>query len=134
MTPDALPHDVRGLFAEAIETYEHLEVALLFGREPGIARDANAMAMALRLPVDTVAEAMERFTHAGLLVMSAGSNGREYSCIPAAAVTLAALAQAYERDRTDIMQVMTTNALDRLRTSALRAFSSAFLLGRKRDG
>lgn len=134
MTSDPIPHDVRDLLTERIESYEHLEIALLFGREPGIARDADAIAVELRLPHGTIAETLERFTHAELLVGSTGPNGREYSSTPEAAVRLAALAHAYDRDRAAIMQVMTTNSLDRLRTAALRAFSSAFLLGRKRDG
>jgi len=117
-----------------IETYEHLEVALLFGREPGIARDADAIARDLRLADAVVAETLERFMLSGLLVKSGGRNCQMYSCSPQAAATLAALVETHDHDRTAIVQLMTTNALHRLRTSALRAFSSAFLLGRKRDG
>jgi len=129
-----LPPEVRDFLDQRIETYEHLEIALLFGRQPGIARDAPAVSSQLRLPDGTVAEALERFTHAEVLQKSTARNLHEYSCAPEAAVLLAALAQAYDQDRAAVMQVMTENAMARLRTSALRAFSSAFLLGRKRDG
>lgn len=134
MATDPIPDEVRDLLSERIETFEHLEVALLFGRDPNVARKADAIATDLHLPTAVVDDTLDRFASSGLLAKSEGPAGRDYSCRPEAAATLAALAEAHERDRAAIMQLMTTNALNRVRTSALRAFSSAFLLGRKRDG
>ena len=47
---------------------------------------------------------------------------------------LQALREACERHRLQVMNLMSVYAVQRLRTSALRAFASAFLLGKKRDG
>lgn len=120
--------------AETIETFEQLEVALLFGRGPESARSEDAIAAELRLPSAAVVDALDRLTRAGLLTRSANSASGYHLWRSAPGTTLATLAERYDRDRVAIMQLMTTNALDRVRTSALRAFSSAFLLKRKHDG
>ena len=134
MTADPVPTEVREFLAERIETYEHLEIALLFGREPAVVHSVDTISTALRLPAAVIDETLERFTTAELLARSEGPTGGGYACRPETVATLVALAEAYERNRAAIMQLMTTNALNRLRTAALRAFSSAFLLGRKHDG
>jgi hypothetical protein len=45
-----------------------------------------------------------------------------------------ALAAAYERAPIEVMKVMSAHAIDRVRSSAMRAFSEAFVLRKKRGG
>ena len=47
--------------------------------------------------------------------------------------TIEALARVYEERRLDVIKRMTANAIERVRTAAIRTFSDAFLLRRKKD-
>ena len=47
------------------------------------------------------------------------------------------LAESYDENRLEVINLMNTNAIERVRTSAMRAFANSFLLGgggKKNDG
>ena len=46
---------------------------------------------------------------------------------------MSSLERAYRDEPIQIMQLMSTNAIDRLRTSTIRAFADAFVVGKDRN-
>jgi len=134
MAPDRIPTEVRELLHEHVQTFEQLEVLVLLGREPEREWRLEAIASALHLSVEVGSEAIAYLSTTGLLTPAQQPSGDGFICHPPSARVLRSLVAAYDESRTDLMKLMTKLALDRIRTSALRAFSSAFLLGRKHDG
>jgi len=47
--------------------------------------------------------------------------------------TLARLVEVYEEQPIEIIKLMSTNAIERVRTAALRAFADAFVLHKGKD-
>jgi hypothetical protein len=131
---DPLSPAVRELLAERIETFEHLEVALLFAREPLRPRTVTSIIAELRMPDGAITEALEHLANRKVLDRTDSGGATVFSCRRELVSSLTDLATAYERDRSSIMRVMSAHALERVRTAALRAFTSAFLLGKKPHG
>jgi hypothetical protein len=77
---------------------------------------------------------VDHLSDAGLLTIVRDAAGDRVRCHTDASAVVARLSEVYEVARIDLISQMTQNALDRVRTAALRTFSSAFVLGRKRDG
>jgi len=133
MSEDRISPDVRRLLADCIETYAQLECLLLFGRPDNVGWSIQEAAAELRADAVTVFEAFEHLGRAGLLTRSHRGLDERFFCA-AHHETVKALWHAYTDSRLDIMNLMTANALERVRTSALRMFAAAFLLDRKKDG
>ena|SRR5688572_1598621 len=139
MTADAdIPKDVQAFLRDYIESYEELEVLLLLHRLRGGAYAIAAITAQLPLP-GINSETTEALVARGLL--SARRTGTEpvYAYAPEdpeVDATVARLAQSYASVRLSVMKLMTANAMDRLRASALHTFADAFVFGRKkkRDG
>jgi hypothetical protein len=72
------------------------------------------------------------------LATARGAGGPEFRYAPATVALdagVSALARAYADQRLEIMKLISANAIERLRTAAIRAFSDSFLIRRKRrDG
>jgi hypothetical protein len=129
--------DVKSLLRDCIESFEQLEVLLLLHGTPDQtwAPDAVTTASRLNLSEEAVADALAHLRRWKLVEGEA----RLYRYSPANRLdaTVRALATAYEDDRLEVMRLMNQNALERVRTSALRAFADAFFVGgggKKNDG
>jgi hypothetical protein len=132
MTSHEIPTDVRDLLREHIETYEQLEVLLRFAGTRDRTWTMPEMTAATGVPAEAVADALARLAASG--VLTASDDGRRFSSSSDRAASIDALGDAFGRDRLGIMNLMTANALERVRTSALRAFTKAFVLGKTHDG
>lgn len=120
---------------EHVEEYQDLEVLLLLFRQAERSWSAAEVAERLKLSSDAVSEALDQL-RSHTLVESlpgaiprfryAGSQGGAHACVEE-------LSAAYEHDRLRVIRRMNANALERLRTSAIRAFSEAFRLREGRD-
>jgi hypothetical protein len=137
MDGSVISDDVKTLLRDCIESFEHLEVLLLLYRKPGDAWTADAVATAsiLNLSEDTAADALAHLRRWKLLEGEA----RSYRYDPGNRLdgTVRALAAIYDEDRLEVMKLMNQNAIERVRTSALRAFADAFFVGgggKKTDG
>src|SRR6185295_8059617 len=115
------------------KSYEGLEVLLLFAREGGT-WTPEAVAADLRVALTSINEAVDGFCAAGLLLRDDGVQGHTVRRHPAAEDMLHGLQDAYRENRIELMGLMTRHAMERVRTSALRAFAAAFELGKKHDG
>jgi hypothetical protein len=127
---DELPGAVRDLLRDRVQSYEELDVLLLMSQAPENSWTTESVARSLAIDSATCAASLDRLAAAGAIERIAGDVWR-----PALSPELLrALHDTYHRHRHVVMNAMSTYAVQRLRTSALRAFASAFLLGKKRDG
>lgn len=130
MSEPELENGVRTLLTTQLDSFEKLEVVQAL-RAAGRAMSIEALESACRFPTQTVREALadlERGTiveqaDAGRLVLlGSGSKHPNFE----------ALMQLYEEDRSRVMSVLSSLAMERIRTMAARAFSDAFVFRRKR--
>jgi|SoiMethySBSTD1v2_1073268.scaffolds.fasta_scaffold3399811_2 predicted transcriptional regulator len=133
MKLDPIPAVVRQLLRDHIESYEHLECLLLLGRTHPRSWAVDEVASELHSGPSIVAEALEHLHRAGL-VQTSTTGGPQQFTYTAGPDLIETLWHAYATNRLEIMSLMTANSLDRVSTSALRRFASAFFLRRKNDG
>lgn len=130
---DDLPDDVRALLHEHIESYEQLEVLLLLRRERYEEWTAEALAARLRVREELVASALEGLKASGLVVATSAAPSR-FAYRPASSgadATAGRLEREYAERPIRIIQLMSANAIDRVRTAALHTFADAFVLKKK---
>jgi hypothetical protein len=135
MTADAeIPDDVQAFLRDQIESYEELEVLLLLHGSHGQWLDVDAIKAQLPLPGISM-ETVEILVARQLLVVRATLADPVYAYGPAnhaVEATVARLAQSYAVAPLALMKLMTNNAMNRLRVSALETFADAFVLRRKK--
>jgi hypothetical protein len=134
VTDPPIPIDVAEFLRDQIQTYEQLEIVVRIGRDPAAEHLISFLIEDLKMDSRAGAAIVDQLSGAGLLMIIRDTAGDRVRCQGSAATPVARLAEVYESDRIGLMSQMTQNALERVRTSALRTFSSAFVLGRKRDG
>lgn len=130
-----LPDDVRALLHEHIDSYEQLEILLLLRRERYERWTGEALASRLHLGTGLIETAL-----AGLktsrLVEAAGGTRATFAYRPANSGLDAAVGRL-EREYAErpilIIQQMSANAIERLRTAALHTFADAFVLKKDDD-
>jgi Mn-dependent DtxR family transcriptional regulator len=136
--PDApIPADVRTLLDERIHTLEQLEAIILVrkgGREDW---SGEEVADLLHISIESASEALQRLAQAGVLeAIELPAHGVRYRGFTKRFEALVdRLLEVYESNRIELMMLLSANAIERMRTGALRAFADAFVVGRKRkDG
>jgi hypothetical protein len=129
----------KALLRDHIESFEQLEILLLLHRRRGDILDTDAISTEVKLDFDTVTETLGHLCRARLVVRVEG----EARCFrygpdrPALDEAVGNLAESYAENRLEVINLMNTNAIERVRTSAMRAFANSFLLGgggKKKDG
>jgi hypothetical protein len=136
MTSDEVSAEVRTLLRDHVESYEQLETLLLLHRDHGQALPAESVASTLNLPVALAAEALEHLHRCNLLDSRVAAGTRSFSFKKGNAsveATVADLAHVYDVNRLAIINLMSANAIERVRTKAARVFADAFILGRRKD-
>jgi hypothetical protein len=128
---DELPSAVRQLLRDHVHAYEELELLLLMSSQPDAAWTPDDVAVRVRIDRSLAKEVLQRLHAQGVLAEEPAGPAFRPAIAPE---VLTALGRAYDVNRLAVMNFMSANALERLRTSALRAFASAFLLGKKQDG
>jgi hypothetical protein len=127
---------VQVLLRQHVESYEQLETLVLLASAREQVWVPRAVAGRLGISEDAALDALEHLHRAGFAKLDpAGKLGFTYDVDDAdenAAVVL--LADAYENRRLEVMKLMSTNAVERVRTAAIRTFADAFVLGKKKDG
>lgn len=123
--------DLQQFLLENVATYEQLDVLLLLVRG-GAGRGWSARAVADALGAASSEDcrvALEALTARGALTVGADSATFRYE--PASAEVarhVTTLEQIYREDRAIVAMMMSTNAMERVRTSAIRTFAEAFRL------
>jgi DNA-binding IclR family transcriptional regulator len=120
-----------------LESLEELACLLRLRKELGRTWEVAELARVVGIPEASVLEALEALCRRGFAERGegAGAGGFRYRP-PAAALDeqVVALAAAYDRAPIEVLKAMSAHAIERVRSSAMRAFSDAFVLGKKRDG
>jgi len=131
-----LSADVRALLHEHIETYEQLEVLLLLRRERHEQWTVDALATRLHVRAELIGSALDRLEAAGLVLATGAAAASRYAYRPVSSGLEAAsgrLDREYAERPLRIIQLMSANAIDRVRTAALHTFADAFVLKKKED-
>lgn len=134
MEESSLPAEVQAFLRERMESYEQLEVLLLLRARPDDAWAANAVGSELHMPEAAADHSLRALSRHGLLSVAASPKELVFSYRPESAELAALvekLAGAYTEQRIEVVRLMTTNSIDRLRAGALRTFANAFILGKK---
>ena len=130
---DDLPEDVRALLHQHIESYEQLETLLLLRRERYEQWTGEGLAARLRVRAELIETAVAGLEASGL-VERAGAAPTRFA-YRAADTGLDAAVGRLEREYAErpilIIQLMSANAIERLRTAALHTFADAFVLKKK---
>ncbi len=130
MTGD-LPEDVRAMLHEHVESYEQLEVLLLLRRERYEEWTVTGLAARLHVREELVDSALEGLRRAGLVAITGAAPAPRFVYRPASSGLDAAasrLDREYAERPIKIIQLMSANAIERLRTAALHTFADAFVL------
>jgi hypothetical protein len=137
MSETDIPAAAGSLLRESVHTFEQLEALdFLYGGR-GSAWPESAVAEALKIPVEAGREALRELESRRLAASEHGEEPRyRYSAgTTELDAAVRSLVRAYHDNRLGVVKLMSDNAIHRMRTGAIRAFSDAFLIGRKkRDG
>lgn len=131
--PAELPAEVRRLLAGPVDSFEKSEILLLTWQQPDEAWTVASILARIRMSADGVATALDELVASRLLVRT-GEVYRFAPVAPADRSAAVALCQLYAADRLLVMKEMTALAMDRIRSSAARAFSDAFRFRRRDPG
>ncbi|HEU4624276.1 MAG TPA: hypothetical protein VFS52_05910 [Steroidobacteraceae bacterium] len=133
MTNEQLPESVLALLRDHVTSFEQLEVLLLLQAHPHDHWTAATAGERTRMPVDLVESALAGLAGGGL-VEQVRENPPAYCFAPRdnrSRQAAADLAVAYRDRHALVMSTLSMNAIERIRSGTLRAFSDAFLLRRK---
>ncbi|WP_242370779.1 hypothetical protein [Anaeromyxobacter sp. SG26] len=135
---DELAPDIQAFMLASVDSYEQLEILLLLHREQAAPWTAAQVAEALQISLAAAASSLDELAGRRLLTVTRGSE-RSHRYAPADADTadvVDRLARAYEDRRVAVIDLMSANAMSRIRRSALRTFAEAFRVtgAKKRDG
>ena len=135
-TADEVPEDVRAFLTQHVESYEQLQILLLLQRER---TDWTAQGLSERMKVSLplIAAALASLQSRAVVECGPASCGApDTGDSPAAALdkTIERLASVYADRPIAVIRLMSANAIERVRTAALRTFVDAFILRKLRKG
>lgn len=110
-----------------IESYEQLELLLLLRNEPDAYWTEEALSVRLSIPSSLVSPALEELQTAGFILGNRQGSDKRYRDVAqreSLEATIGRLADKYREQPMPIIKVMSANAIDRVRTAALRTFAS----------
>ena len=133
---EATSDDIAALLRDLVASFEQLEALLALHSAPARWLDAVDLAVRVGAPTDALDDALHQL-HARGLVQRQRSEGAlrwQYAPSSEAAARIDRLADLYQRQRLEIMRVLSAQAVDRIRNAASRAFADAFVIGRRKNG
>jgi hypothetical protein len=128
-----LPENVRSFLRDHLTSFECLELLLLLHRRAEPA-NADALARQTGIAVELVFAALLEL-ESSQLVRRSGTEPPAFRFAPATAELARAvddLESVYRDQRAAVMSEMSINAIGRIRSGTLRAFSDAFVFGKKK--
>jgi hypothetical protein len=125
--------DLRAFLRDNVSSFEELETLLFFARAPRRRWKVRDVSVSLRLTDELTRDALNALP--GTLI-ARDSSGTETTYFYAPARDLELLVErlrsAYEEQRLAVVQIMTANAMERMRSSAARRLADAFRLDRSK--
>jgi DNA-binding IclR family transcriptional regulator len=138
LAADDLPEDVQKLLRDHIESYEQLELLVLLRTELDHRWTVDALSARFRIPASLASLALDELQTAGFVEPRGHGPEKQYAYLTQSnhvEATLERLIQAYREYPIPILRQMSANAIERVRTAALRRFADAFILRKdKKDG
>ena len=129
-----LDEQLRLFLHDSVKSYEELETLLYLAQNEGESFSAEAVTVALNAAAGSIEGALEELTSVGGLVdVIRGSMGRLYRYAPrdeSIRQRVVDLAAAYTERRMTVIQMLSANALERVRRAAMRRLADAFRLER----
>jgi DNA-binding IclR family transcriptional regulator len=130
---DSLPHDVLALIDERVHGFEALEVLIRMNADEREWR-LDEISEKLGLDRDLARMAIDELIRSELVTRDGNGNYRYAPCSEPLRDAVRHLAESYSTARLDVMRVMAEKAVERLRSSAGRAFADAFTFGKGGGG
>jgi hypothetical protein len=129
--PDPVSEPVRGFLMNFVHTFEELEILLLLHCHAPEPFDPERVHHALEIPEDAALSALDALADRGLLRKGADTS-RSFVYAPHASLCalVSELADVHAQALFAIVEIMSANALIRLRSSAIQRFGQAFHLRR----
>lgn len=135
MTSDEFD-ELRVFLRDHVSSFEELEALLFFMRAPRRAWSSDELAAAINLQEDLVRSALAALVAANGILERTSQPGNDqvfrYSPPPELSPLLSKLERAYNEQRLRIVQIMSSNAMARVRSSAARQLAEAFRLDRSK--
>jgi hypothetical protein len=133
---EGVPAEVRDFLREYVHNYEQLEVLILMQQH--LAKDwtADSVGEKLQISPESAGEALHHLWTKLLLDCISGSPLRYRLGRADVGSTVQSIADLYRQNRLLLMGLMNANAIERVRTGAMRDFANAFVIGarKKSDG
>jgi len=130
--------EVKSFLRGRITSYEQLQTLLLLRQRRAESLSARFVAETLHVSESAAAEALEHLSSVTLAEVQLGSGTPSFKYVPGSVhlgELVDQLADAWEHNQLVVMNLMSSNALERVRTGALRRFADAFIIGKKKtDG
>lgn len=126
--------DVRDFLRDHVETYEELEALVFLARQRRRSATAAEVGAGARLPTLIAVKALDDLRRGGLVDEVREGHRVRYvfwPATPALARAADRFVAVYEANPVDVIQLMSAAALERLRTTASRAFAEAFVIRRR---
>jgi hypothetical protein len=129
-----IPEAVQALLRDHVTSFEALAALLLLRSNPNARWSVEAIAREIRMLPDSTVAALQALRASALVACQC--EGAQLLCQyapgnPWLASAADALAQAFEDHRVAVISCMNANALERVRSGAIRTFSDAFLIKKK---
>jgi hypothetical protein len=129
LSQDSALDDLQRFLLEHVISYEELDILLLLVRGAADAWSAKSVAEALGAGTGDCRIALESLVARGLLATAGDPAIFRYSPMTAdVARRVDMLERTYREQRALVAMMMSSNALERVRTSAIRTFAEAFRL------
>lgn len=128
-----LPEDARTLLRTGVDTYERLAVLELLERNTNRRWTVGELSERLKLNTQLIEDALSALQALGL-VSSLPGHGSLYSpADPGTRTAAERLLQVYREQPHRIIQLLSSYAIERVRTAALRTFADAFVINKKKE-
>jgi hypothetical protein len=128
-----LSAEIVGLLRDRIEDYEQLEILRLMWSDRDVWWSAAQVAARLPLDEERIEAACRKLEKNQLSRSRVEADLLRFTYAPATAhigLMVDQLFQAYRDYPIEVVKHMSANAIERVRTAALRAFADAFVIGR----
>jgi predicted ArsR family transcriptional regulator len=128
---DEVPQLVKDFLFEHIHGHEELEILVLVHQSGRQTEDSIAESLKISTPL--VDDALKALCGRGLLERATGNGRAQYRSSDNWKQVCDELARLYASHRLELVRLMSANAIERVRTRAMRTFADCFFLGKRRD-
>jgi hypothetical protein len=128
--------ELRAFLLDHVSSFEGLEVLLFFERAPRRGWSVSDLAAGLDISDELVQVALDELIGARAPIESIGApSNKSYRYVASGQDErlLAALQRAYDERRVTVLKLMSSNAVERVRSAAARRLADAFRLDRSKN-